>query len=92
MVRVMFCKHCGNEMPDESIFCSKCGKGVSEKPKETTPVKEKPVVETPPKPIKKTVKTPEKKGSGGKVVGVLLVGLIVFIGAGVIYKVPYTYQ
>ncbi|WP_024867126.1 zinc ribbon domain-containing protein [Butyrivibrio sp. FCS014] len=25
----MFCKHCGNELPDDAIFCPKCGKDVN---------------------------------------------------------------
>ena len=26
----MFCKHCGNQMPDDAVFCAKCGTSVSE--------------------------------------------------------------
>lgn len=26
----MFCKHCGNEIADDSVFCAKCGKKVKE--------------------------------------------------------------
>ena len=88
----MFCKHCGNEVPDDSGFCPKCGKDVSAAPTEKAPVEEKPVVETPPKTVKKTVTPQQKKGgSGGKIVIVLIVGIVIFIGVGVGYKVPYTY-
>lgn len=26
----MFCKHCGNQMPDDAVFCAKCGTPVSD--------------------------------------------------------------
>lgn len=28
----MFCKYCGNQMDDDSVFCNKCGKKVAAQP------------------------------------------------------------
>lgn len=27
----MFCKYCGHQIPDDSVFCEKCGKSFSGK-------------------------------------------------------------
>lgn len=42
----MFCKYCGAEIADDSVFCSKCGKNISEKAETRT--EEKPKVEESP--------------------------------------------
>lgn len=31
----MFCKHCGNQMPDDAVFCAKCGTPVSNTARQT---------------------------------------------------------
>ena len=35
----MFCKHCGAKIPDNSVFCSKCGQPLSSNSQPTAPVK-----------------------------------------------------
>ena len=35
----MFCKYCGNELPEGANFCSRCGKIIEEIPQEETPKK-----------------------------------------------------
>ena len=30
--RNMFCKYCGNQMDEDAVFCSKCGKNVGNQP------------------------------------------------------------
>lgn len=48
----MFCRYCGQELPDDSVFCSKCGKKVqhegAEAPAEVKAEPAKPA--TPPEP------------------------------------------
>ena len=44
----MFCKYCGAEIADDSIFCQKCGQKVSEDtPSEDTPSDNSPKEQTP---------------------------------------------
>lgn len=39
----MFCKYCGSEIADDSVFCSKCGRNLAEKgPAEKTPAGKEP--------------------------------------------------
>ena len=35
----MFCKYCGKELPDKSVFCSDCGKQLVEETKETNVIR-----------------------------------------------------
>ena len=37
----MYCKYCGNELEDASLFCNKCGKAQSEKKQSSKDRKEK---------------------------------------------------
>ncbi len=47
----MYCRFCGQELPDDSAFCSKCGKAVQHEGAEAAPVKTEPVKPpAPPKP------------------------------------------
>jgi LEA14-like dessication related protein len=80
----MFCRFCGNEITDDSTFCSKCGKEVSKSgiKEEEKPIeeKEKVVVEKAPEPIKETEVKPEKKGGGW---GGLKLFIVFFILVGI---------
>lgn len=77
----MFCVKCGNEMPDESSFCPKCGTKVGEnnsKNKNPDKIKEKFSKEN----ITKYVKNNKKKsiiiGVVGAVILLAIIGVIIF--------------
>ena len=42
----MFCKNCGAQIPDGSVFCTECGTRVQEEPVQE-PVQEEPVAQEP---------------------------------------------
>ena len=46
----MFCKYCGSQLDDDSIFCNKCGKKIAEQKTTITTVSTQPVITTSAKP------------------------------------------
>lgn len=48
----MFCKNCGTQLPDGSVFCTECGARVQEEPVDQEPIQEEPVQ---PEPVQEPV-------------------------------------
>jgi hypothetical protein len=46
----MFCKNCGAQIPDGSVFCTECGTRVQEEPVQEEPVAQEPIQEEPVQP------------------------------------------
>ena len=75
----MFCKYCGEKLPDEARFCHKCGHKVNEPEKHSE-------IEINEITNKEMPAYPKKKKKGGRVF-LILIMLLVIIGAvsGIIY-------
>ena len=77
----MICKNCGQEIPDNSVFCTHCGAALSQEDpqalKDEQPAGEAPLeTQTPVQPVKKA------KKRRLKLIAVLAVIVIVLAGAG----------
>ncbi len=85
----MFCPNCGTKIPDDSVFCEKCGYKVEEEPaQEMSREEPEPVRETPrPEPVRETSRPepPERGGSGAGRIVVIALALAVLGGAGFLF-------
>ena len=69
----MFCKNCGNQIPDGVAFCNNCGAAVAEAPAQA-PVAAAPVVEQAPAAqyVAPQYAAPAPQKSNGKMIGIIV--------------------
>lgn len=70
----MYCKSCGNQLPDGSVKCQYCGADQAPKREGRSPYEtgETPVAFNPPPVAPQTPDTPEKKGTKGILIGIIV--------------------
>ena len=68
----MFCKFCGNELPNDANFCTKCGKVVIQEENESV---ESLITEFPDEQEPSVIEDPEKDELGGKILKFSILGL-----------------
>lgn len=74
----MFCRYCGNELPDDARFCNACGKSVDTRQQEQEPLQEPPQEESSSPEISATVDTvkrPVRKNGLKKAVIIAIIAL-----------------
>jgi hypothetical protein len=78
----MFCRYCGTQNPDDSLYCKKCGKSIEEGTKEAVPPAEEPsppAKSSPPKE-KERSRLPIVLGITIPVITVLTIAALIFSG------------
>jgi hypothetical protein len=72
----MFCKNCGKEIQDDSLFCPECGAKIGEAPEQVEKVQSQPVSDKPvvTEEVEKVVAKKPKKT--GKVIAIITVAIV----------------
>lgn len=81
----MICKNCGQEIPNDSVFCTHCGAACEQnsadsasQPNEQQTISDQTYVQQPPETV-----PPKKKGKGPKIKLIAILAVIVIVVAGV---------
>lgn len=81
----MICKNCGQEIPNDSVFCTHCGTACEQKPAEAAneqneqqTVSDQTYVQQPAEAV-----PPKKKGKGPKIKLIAILAAIIIVVAGV---------
>ena len=70
----MFCRYCGTQNPDDSLFCKKCGKNLEDGTKEPSPPAKEPAA-----PLKEVTPKEKKRSSLPIVLGITIPVIAVLV-------------